>query len=148
MSHRNPRRARVLLAEDDHEFRRLVAGMLRRNGYVVDEAATGLDMLSRLADVAVRRRKFDLIVSDVRMPGMSGLQVIEGMQLSSGLRRLGTPVIFMTAFGDRDLRDQASRLGATILDKPFDLDDLALYAELFAPAVEDPPDTHDLGNGD
>lgn len=132
------RHPRVLVAEDDHAFRQLIAAMLRREGYVVQEAATGLDMLERLTDSELKRRTFDLIVSDVRMPGLTGIEVIDGLKLADGGRPWTTPVIFMTAFGDRDLQREASRLGATILDKPFDLADLVLYAQLFAPPHDGP----------
>lgn len=150
MGNSSSRRARVLVAEDDRELRRLVTAVLRRCGYVVDEAANGIDMLERLADVTLRKRTFDLIVSDVRMPGLTGMEVIEGLQLGDRAQSFRTPVIFMTAFGDDDVHAEAARLGATILDKPFDLEDLGFYAVMLAPPREDdealfrdPP-----GNGD
>jgi len=65
-------------------------------------------------------RRVDLIVSDVRMPGSSGMDILAAM------RRMGvrTPVILMTAFGDAQTRARAEALDALLFDKPFDVDDL------------------------
>ncbi len=73
-------RARVLLAEDDRELRRLLATELRKEGYVVEEAGSGFELLELLSDVALRDEAFDLIVTDIRMPGLTGLSVVEGLR--------------------------------------------------------------------
>jgi len=62
----------------------------------------------------------DLIVSDVRMPGWSGLDLLRFLRH----RRSAIPVVLITAFGDRDTHERAARLGAAVLDKPFALADL------------------------
>ncbi len=114
----------ILLAEDDPEMRRLVADALRRIGHRVIEASTGTELLRLMVGPANERdsgpEDVDLIVTDVRMPGGSGLDVVEVLRVA----RLRTPVIFMTAFGDSETRARVERLGAILLDKPFRIDRL------------------------
>ena len=102
-------------------MRRLVADALRKDGYEVEEESQGSTVLRRLLNVEA---PFDLIVSDVRMPGCSGLDILDALR-RSGSR---TPVIIMSAFGDEPTRTQAEGLGAVFFDKPFRLGDLRLAA--------------------
>ncbi|HEV8325337.1 MAG TPA: response regulator [Myxococcota bacterium] len=112
---------RVLVAEDDHEMRSLLVATLRRDGCVVEEAVDGADLLARLS------AGFDLVISDVRMPGLTGLEVLARLRRAGG----STPFILITAFGDADLHAEARRVGtATVFDKPFDLDDLRTVAQI------------------
>ena len=125
-----PPRARVLLADDDFELRSLLSGELLQAGYSVTEVGSGTDLLDRLASdlIESNQPQFDLLVSDVRMPGWSGLEVLGGLR-RAGLR---LPVVLITAFGDPKTHRTAHKLGAVLLDKPFDLDDFrgAVAAEL------------------
>jgi DNA-binding response OmpR family regulator len=117
-------RLRVLLAEDDRELRRMLAAELRKDGFIVEEAASGFELLEHLGDSAVRNRVIDLIVTDIQLPGVSGLVVVEGLRSA----RRATPIILITAFGDAKTHARATRLGAQLLDKPFDLDDFRACA--------------------
>jgi DNA-binding response OmpR family regulator len=114
---------RVVVAEDDDEMRRLVVEALRKDGYDVVAVSDGGRLLVTLA------REFsddggaglaDLVVSDLRMPICSGMQILEQVRAA----RWRIPVILMTAFGDATTREQARTLGALLFDKPFDVDDL------------------------
>jgi DNA-binding NtrC family response regulator len=115
---------RVLLAEDDRELRWLIARTLRQEGLEVVEVHDGLELLDRVGVALLDNLELDsidLIVSDVHMPGWSGLEVLAGLN-SAGCR---TPVVLITAFGDAEIHAAARRLGAiAVLDKPFQLDDL------------------------
>lgn len=72
------------------------------------------------------------IVSDIRMPVCSGMQLLE--QLRALCYRI--PFILITAFGDSESREHARQLGALLFDKPFDIDDLGRAVErLLRPAV-------------
>jgi DNA-binding response OmpR family regulator len=62
----------------------------------------------------------DLLISDVRMPTCTGMQILEQLRAA----HWQTPVILMTAFGDAATRQHAKALGAVLFDKPFDIDDL------------------------
>jgi len=113
----------VLLAEDDDAMRVLLARRLRRDGFQVVEARSGYEALERLAHALISEPPvwFDLIISDVRMPGYDGLNIV------ASLRHLPVhiPVILITAFGSAAAHATAVRLGAfAMLDKPFDVDDL------------------------
>lgn len=129
-------RPRLLLAEDDLQMRQLLADALRKDGYDVIEAIDGLGLLDELAIWLIDQKRRDpairLIISDIRMPGVTGLSIL------AGLRQAGfsAPIILMTAFGDSDTHAAAMRLGVTaIFDKPFELDELrALVARLVPPA--------------
>jgi DNA-binding response OmpR family regulator len=123
----SPRRPRVLLAEDESEMRGLIARTLRKEQCDILEARDGSQLIRLLITHLLAppegREPVDLIISDVRMPGANGLDVI------AALRRQDTqtPVILITAFGDPDTHLEAYRLGAVmVLNKPFEMDDLRL----------------------
>ena len=79
---------KILIAEDDHELRRLFAHVLIKNGYAVKEVANGKEALD-----AIDTDYYDLIISDVMMP------IVDGYQLVRQLRDAGnnTPVLMITA---------------------------------------------------
>jgi DNA-binding response OmpR family regulator len=113
-------RSRVLVADDDIEMRRLVAESLRKDGYEVVEESDGGRLLVRIAAIYTFERTidpFDLIVSDIRMPVCSGLDILKGLRDA----HWRTPVILMTAFGDDETRQRADTLGALLFDKPFQM---------------------------
>ncbi len=118
------RQAQVLLAEDDAELRRFLCEVLRKRGYKVTEADSGDALLDRLWERARREGRFDLIISDVRMPGFTGLEVLDGLRDEYDPSIGDTPLIFITAFGDAEVHSEAERLGAVVFDKPFDVDEL------------------------
>jgi DNA-binding NtrC family response regulator len=114
----------VALAEDDDDLRSLLATMLRRAGYRVREFSSGSQLLRTLGPAAPGG--IDLVISDIRMPGASGLEVLA--TLHSGEQPV--PVVLMTAFGDRSTHEKALEMGAAaLLDKPFELDELLSLAD-------------------
>ncbi len=107
----------VLLAEDDIELRKLIAATLRADGYEVVEVANGMELLDAL-ELMVGRQLPYAIVSDIRMPMLSGMDVLAVIRASA----TEVPVVLITAFGDVDTHLEAHDLGAVaILDKPFDM---------------------------
>ncbi|RYZ40914.1 MAG: response regulator [Myxococcaceae bacterium] len=117
------RATRILVADDQSEMRTLIRKMLVRRGYEVVEASDGPDLVRVLIDglTADESRAPDLIITDVRMPGFTGLEVLARLRRE----QWDTPVILITAFGDAKLHSEAQRLGAAyVLDKPFELDEL------------------------
>ena len=113
----------VLLAEDDIELRNLLALKLRRAGCVVLEASTGVELAELIVEHGLDRTtgKYgaaELLVTDIHMPGFTGLEI------TALLREVdwAMPVIVLTGFGDAKTHAEAKRIGATIFDKPVDLD--------------------------
>ena len=114
----------ILLAEDDEEMRSLLALMLRKEGYHVTECPDGISLLDQLSSFFLHeenKRNFDLIISDIRMPGVTGMEILMGANEIDNF----PPIILITAFGDKETHIQAERLGAAALfDKPFDIDEM------------------------
>jgi CheY-like chemotaxis protein len=123
---------RLLLAEDDGAFRYLLASELRKDGYEVVAVSNGVGLIDILGDSLSRDgslARFDLVLSDLRMPGWPGLEALAKFGHSPGM----PPFILFTAFGDEKIHKRALDIGAlTLLDKPFDLDYLReLVAQVF-----------------
>ena len=116
-----PAPSRILLAEDDDAMRELIVEALREEGYQVIEVCNGRQLAKCLAGTSdVHYPRPDLVITDVRMPGPSGLDVLAAIRQADW----EMPVMVITAFGSPETHAEARRLGAQILDKPFDVDDL------------------------
>lgn len=129
---------RVLLAEDDADLRALLAQAFRLRGYDVVECIDGPELVSRLGTYVLfgPPAGFDLVVSDIRMPGATALEILEAMRECRGV----PPVILITAFPSDDTRAAARQLGvAALFDKPFRIEDLLSRAD--ALVVECPGET-------
>jgi two-component system, response regulator, stage 0 sporulation protein F len=140
------RRHCILVAEDDADLLALISEELRRDGYDVIEAKDGVELAEQIAAATSAQNKsgFDAIVTDVAMPGPSGLEIVLAMRGAG----LGHPIIFMTAFGTDDALAKAWDLGAVaVLDKPFDMTDLrtALKSALRDRRSSGPAGTGDEG---
>jgi DNA-binding response OmpR family regulator len=137
-------RIRVLLADDDAAMRALLACALRRAAFDVIEVCSGSELLERLAVglEGIPAFGFDLIISDVRMPGYDGLNILASLRQLS----IETPVILITAFGTTANHAAAANLGAlALLDKPFDVDDLVALARS-ATSRTNPPEAPVAGH--
>ncbi|MBV9442397.1 MAG: sigma-54-dependent Fis family transcriptional regulator, partial [Acidobacteriaceae bacterium] len=111
--------ARILIVEDEDKLRRVMQLQLESAGYEVDGAATAEQSLP-LATLA------DLVITDLRLPGMDGLELISQLQS----RGIGVPVIVITAHGSVETAVQAMKMGAAdFLQKPFSLDHLNTVVE-------------------
>jgi CheY-like chemotaxis protein len=119
-----PPLGRVLVADDDDALRGLIAAALRREGFDVVEATTGVECVGYAQPWTFRGNPVeppDIIVSDVRMPGWSGFEALRILRAGSS----PPPMILMTAFASPDAHDLAAQLGAAhLFDKPFEIDDL------------------------
>jgi len=114
----------ILLAEDDDEMRTLLSLVLFQAGYKVVECPDGWSLLERLEShilPGVKHEDVDLVISDIRMPGVTGLEILRGLPKGEGY----PPIILITAFGDEKTHHKAEQFGvAAIFDKPFEMDDL------------------------
>src|SRR5271166_6411375 len=107
-------KATVLVVEDEEKLRRVVELQLKTAGYEVEQAGTAEDAL-KLADRA------DVIITDLRLPGLSGLDMLQQLRGQNSL----APVIVMTAFSSIETAVEAMKAGAIdFLPKPFSLDHL------------------------
>jgi DNA-binding NtrC family response regulator len=107
---------RILVVDDEHNLRMTIAANLELEGFDVVEAEN-----AEVALALIKKQKFDLVLSDVRMPGMNGVDLFRHVhELQPDL-----PVILMTAFALEGLVQEALQEGAfTLLPKPFDIEHL------------------------
>ena len=101
-------------------MRSLLSWALRRQGYAVTECSEGFRMLDRLSFFLYPEEgdleQIDLIISDIRMPGISGLSIVKGMRDCEDF----PPVILITAFGSEETHAAARELGvAAMFNAPF-----------------------------
>jgi two-component system, response regulator, stage 0 sporulation protein F len=116
---------RVLLAEDDDALREMLASSLRLDGHEVVEARDGRELVGRTGPGPEGAGSYDLIVSDVMMPGANGIMALSRLAEDAS----APPVVMITAFGDDELHAWARSIGAVAtFDKPFDVDDLCTLA--------------------
>lgn len=107
--------AKVLLVEDDPSARASTRKILEVSGYEVEEAVDGVDAQERLSR---HLRSYDVVLSDIRMPRLSGIELFEWLRRQP----YGTPMVLMTAFGRVEDAVRAMKSGAVdFLTKPFGL---------------------------
>jgi len=112
---------RVLVTEDDPRLRDLMVQTMAFEGFFVTEASDAFAMLNAVkACHEACDDTFDLIVTDVRMPGLSGLDALARLR-ESGCQ---TPAIVVSALPRDMIQDQVQRLNALFIAKPFALDSL------------------------
>ncbi len=107
---------RILVVDDEPAQRELVCGFLRKHGFDVVEAGGGREAVARF-----KQEVFDLVLTDQRMPDLSGLEVLEAVRSTSP----ETAVVILTAYGTIETAVSAVKAGAAdYLTKPLNLDDL------------------------
>jgi DNA-binding response OmpR family regulator len=123
----------VLLAEDDGELRALLARSLEQAGYQVVECRDGPELLRRLAQFASSRMpQWQLVISDVRMPGVSTMDMLGALHRLEEWQR----IILMTGFPNDVLVWLARGLGvAEVLIKPFSTETLVGKVRALIPAT-------------
>jgi len=111
-------RERILIVDDEANARTALAELLRDEGYAVETAADGFKALPKLEEFAP-----DVVVTDLKMPGLSGLELLQKVRE----RDAECVVIVMTAFGAVESAVQAMRQGAAdYLTKPVNVEELSL----------------------
>ena len=100
-----PAKGTILIVEDTEEFRDIYSDAIAADGYEVLEARDGMRGLE-----LAKKRKPDLILLDLMLPGIDGFRVLEAVRDN---RNIGeTPVIVFSVFGDRNRMERAEELGA------------------------------------
>jgi len=105
--------AKILVVDDEIPIRRTLRDILEFEGYDVDEASDGLECVSK-----IQREKFDVVIMDIKMPKMDGIEALERLQILSP----ETPVIMVSGHGTIDTAVEAVKKGAfDFISKPPDL---------------------------
>ncbi len=121
---------RLLVVDDDPGLLLAVSDTLRAEGYEVATARRGADALVRVAESLP-----DLIISDIRMPGMDGYQLVRNLRASARTRLV--PIVFLTAKDETADRIEGFRTGVdAYLTKPFEPDELAAVVAAILGRVE------------
>ena len=107
----------VLVVDDSLTVRRVAQRVIERMGYRVALAKNGVDALERLAEETPA-----IILTDVKMPLMGGVELVKHIRADARLRAL--PVVMVDSRPGAEIRDQAVQMGAAFLPKPFAEDDL------------------------
>ena len=117
----------ILLIDDEVLITKTLSGLLGKQGYVsVTAVNSGEEALKAISNLKSKKKKeFDLIITDIRMPGLDGIKTIrrikEVVHQTDGRQ---SPVIFMTGYGGNQSQKDAEDLGyVDFLYKPFDIDD-------------------------
>lgn len=128
---------RVLLVEDEENIRESVTLNLELDGFEVIEAKTGKEALRRF-----QNEHFDLIILDLMLPEMNGMDVCEQIRLTN----MKVPILMLTAKGEPEDRIAGLRKGADdYLTKPFHLDELMLRVQnLIKRTSENPENTPEV----
>ncbi|WP_227762614.1 response regulator [Zhaonella formicivorans] len=109
---------KILIVDDQAGVRRLIAETLKEDNYEVHLAASGLEALA-----AMQKMEPAIVLLDMKMPGMSGLEVIQEMKRLN----LKSTIVLMTAYGELDMVNQAKKLGVVnFLPKPFDINEMRM----------------------
>jgi CheY-like chemotaxis protein len=120
------RKKRILVVDDDGLVRRSLEILLRGAGYDPTVASSGPEALEFLT-----QRHFDLLITDIRMPGMDGFQVIQAVrQYCHEMKRQPIPEIVLTAYDDEQVKQSVIQLGVLeFLLKPFKINDFLMVLE-------------------
>jgi two-component system response regulator (stage 0 sporulation protein F) len=107
---------KILIVDDQFGIRLLLNEVLQKEGYQTFQAANGVQALD-----IVTKHSPDLVLLDMKIPGMDGIEILKRMKVIDQDIR----VIIMTAYGELDMIQEAKDLGAlTHFAKPFDIDDI------------------------
>lgn len=116
---------KILIVDDQFGIRILLNEVLQKEGYDTYQAANGIQALE-----IVTKHSPDLVLLDMKIPGMDGIEILKRMRVVDKDIR----VIIMTAYGELDMIQEAKDLGAlTHFAKPFDIDDIRAAVKKYLP---------------
>lgn len=111
-------KGKILIVDDDADIRQVVSVLLRSEGYETDTGANGQEALLKVLEI----RDLDLVILDIMMPGMDGIEACRKIRKFSNV-----PILFLTAKSQEDSKvDAYTEGGDDYIVKPFDQTDLLL----------------------
>ena len=117
----NMAKEHILVVDDEQNMLNTLAFILESANYQVTTAAEGRQALEEILAARKNGRPVDLLITDLRLPGLTGLQLIDELNYL----KIKIPVLVITAYGNRSLFLELMRTGcADYLDKPFDYKEL------------------------
>ncbi len=117
-------KAKILIVDDQFGIRILLNEVFQKEGYSTFQAANGIQALD-----IVKKHSPDLVLLDMKIPGMDGIEILKRMKIIDPEIR----VIIMTAYGELDMIQEAKDLGAiTHFAKPFDIDDIRNAVKIYS----------------
>ncbi|OGX23602.1 MAG: hypothetical protein A3J51_06695 [Omnitrophica WOR_2 bacterium RIFCSPHIGHO2_02_FULL_45_21] len=107
---------KILVIDDDGMITRTVGNLLKREGYITIVVENGLEAIEE-----IKKTGSDLIIADIRMPNMDGLETVQHIKkYLENKSKSDIPVIFITGYADSDAHIKAKKFGEVIF-KPFDM---------------------------
>jgi len=118
-------KGKLLIVDDQFGIRILLSEVFQKAGFETYQAANGIQALE-----IVKEQNPDLVLLDMKIPGMDGLEILKRMKtINKDIR-----VIIMTAYGELDMIQEAKELGAiTHFAKPFDIDEIRDVVKQYVP---------------
>ena len=107
---------KILVIDDDSMVTKAISNFLGKEGYSSAASQDGYEALDRV----IKEMDFDLIVCDIRLPGINGIETVKKIKEHlKSMNKPDVPVIFITGFADTDLHEEAKKIGKLFF-KPFD----------------------------
>lgn len=127
-------RKHILLVDDEMGFLFTASLFLRRAGYRVKVAENGREALTMFLEAHRGDEPFDLLVTDIRMPGMSGSELIDAIRLSA----IPVPIFAITSYLNAELASELKSKGCeTVIEKPFQPQELTDHISAIFGSSED-----------
>ena len=107
---------KILVIDDEGMITKTIGNLLKREGYIIDISESGQEAIEK-----TKNTTFDLIIADIRMPQMDGLETISNIKkYLKENKKPDIPTIFITGYADSDAHIKAEKFGKVIF-KPFDM---------------------------
>ncbi len=114
---------KILVIDDEELIIKSLKKLLEKNGFIVFVAKNGYDAL-----VITEEEQFDLIIADIRMPGINGVDAVSAILEKENFRNV--PIVFITGYSDEEIKKKAAKLKPlAYISKPFDIEELAVIIE-------------------
>ena len=119
---------RVLIVDDEEGYRKVLSNSLADLGYETKAVNNGFEALEE-----IKRRRYSIILLDVQMPGMDGIELLDHLQGT----RFNSHIVIITAYTGEEVVKEAIKKGAKkVITKPFSIDDLEICLHEFSKLEE------------